>query len=92
MKKLLKIVIGIPKYLLVGIFLIFRFCISPFIPHTCKFTPTCSLYASESVQEWGFFIGAKLTLIRMLKCNPFSKAHGLDKVPININRYYKKIM
>ncbi len=91
MKNFFKVVINIPKYLLLGIFYIFRFCISPFIPHTCKFTPTCSVYASESTKEWGFFVGIFLTAKRLLKCNPFTKG-GLDPVPYNIKGYYKNLM
>ena len=82
MKKVLKAIISIPKYIALGLILIFKFCISPFLPHTCKFTPTCSHYASESFAEWGFFIGLKLTIIRLFKCSPFNKQCGLDKVPI----------
>lgn len=92
MKKVLKAIISIPKYIALGLILLFKFCISPFIPHTCKFTPTCSQYASESFAQWGFFIGLKLTISRLCRCNPFNKQSGLDKVPINPKKYYKNLM
>ena len=43
----------------------------------CKFTPTCSNYAIESYQTYGFFKGTYLTI---LKCGPWSKP-GYDPVP-----------
>lgn len=47
---------------------------------TCRFTPTCSQYALDAVQEWGILIGTGLTLIRLIRCNPFSRG-GEDPVP-----------
>jgi len=91
MKKFFKFIISIPKYIALGLIKIFKFCISPFIPHTCKFTPTCSQYASESFAEWGFFVGLKLTISRLFRCHPFSKG-GDDRVPINPKKFYKNIM
>ena len=95
MKKVLKaifnVIIFVPKYIAIGLILIFKGCISPFIPHTCKFTPTCSTYARDSFAEWGFFVGLGLTIKRLFRCHPFSKG-GIDKVPINPNGYYKNIM
>ena len=92
MKKVFKAIISIPKYIFIGLVLLFKFCISPFIPHTCKFTPTCSSYARQSFDEWGFFVGMHLTMSRLFRCNPFTKKHGLDKVPTNPKGYYKNIM
>ncbi len=46
----------------------------------CRFTPTCSEYALEAIDEWGFFAGGALALWRILRCNPFGKA-GYDPVP-----------
>jgi len=95
MKKVLKVtfdvIFFIPKYVAIGLILIFRACISPFIPHTCKFTPTCSNYARECFAEWGFFVGMGLTIKRLFRCHPFSHG-GLDKVPLNPRGYYKNIM
>lgn len=92
MKKVLKAIISIPKYIALGLILLYKFCISPFLPHTCKFTPSCSQYASESFAQWGFFIGLKLTISRLCRCNPLNKQPSLDKVPINPKKYYKNLM
>ncbi len=47
---------------------------------TCRFTPTCSRYCIEAIEEWGIVIGLALTVWRVLRCNPFCKG-GVDPVP-----------
>ena len=47
---------------------------------TCKFYPTCSVYATEAVEKYGAWKGGCLALRRILRCNPFSKG-GYDPVP-----------
>ena len=66
------------------IFLIkfYRKYISPYKPACCRFTPTCSQYALDAFEEWGFFRGAFLTLMRILRCHPFCRG-GEDPVPEN---------
>lgn len=91
MKKMLSFIISIPKYVAMILVAVFKFCISPLIPHACKFTPTCSAYASGSFAEWGFFMGMILTAKRLLRCNPHSKG-GKDPVPINPKKKYKNFM
>jgi len=46
----------------------------------CKFTPTCSSYAIEALEKYGFIKGSLLSIRRILRCNPFSKG-GFDPVP-----------
>ncbi len=91
MKKFFKVVISIPKYMARFFVAIFKFFISPFIPHSCKYSPTCSVYASEAFEEWGFFKGLGLTISRLARCNPKSKG-GTDCVPPNPNKKYKYFM
>ena len=45
----------------------------------CRFEPTCSQYAKESIEIHGAFIGGYYSLIRILKCGPWS-AGGVDEV------------
>lgn len=56
--------------------------ISPRKAPCCRFTPTCSQYAIEAIQEWGVIVGLVLALWRVLRCNPFGK-FGEDPVPVN---------
>ena len=54
--------------------------LSPFYGTTCKFYPSCSNYAYQAVERWGFRRGAWLALRRLLRCRPFSPG-GHDPVP-----------
>lgn len=47
---------------------------------TCKFYPTCSVYAVEAIEKHGAIKGTLLAVWRILRCNPFSKG-GYDPVP-----------
>ena len=46
----------------------------------CRFTPTCSEYAIESLSKYGFIKGWFLTIKRILRCNPWG-GKGYDHVP-----------
>ena len=60
---------------------LYQKCISPWKRYGhCKYYPTCSNYAIEAYQKYGFFKGTALTVWRILRCNPFSKG-GYDPVP-----------
>ena len=60
----------------------------PFSSHNaCRFIPTCSNYAIEALEEYGFFKGSYLSIKRIMRCHPFGKS-GFDPVPIR--RKYEK--
>lgn len=59
----------------------YRSFISPLLPPSCRFTPTCSQYALEALQVHGALKGSCLTLWRLLRCNPFNRHVGYDPVP-----------
>lgn len=58
----------------------YRKYISPLLPPSCRFTPTCSEYAMEAISKHGAFKGGLLALWRILRCNPLCKG-GYDPVP-----------
>jgi uncharacterized protein len=47
--------------------------------HSCRFTPTCSVYSYQAIEKYGVFKGGFMGLKRILKCNPFNKG-GYDPV------------
>ena len=48
---------------------------------SCRFEPTCSVYAYEAVERFGVARGTWLTLKRLLRCHPLSRTFGYDPVP-----------
>ncbi len=54
--------------------------ISPMLPPSCIYTPTCSHYGYEAISKYGIWKGGWLTLKRILRCRPFAKG-GYDPVP-----------
>ncbi|MFK5925160.1 MAG: membrane protein insertion efficiency factor YidD [Desulfuromusa sp.] len=68
------------KYLFILLIDIYRYCISPFTSSTCRFYPTCSSYARESILTFGTFKGIFYAVKRILKCHPYH-AGGFDPVP-----------
>jgi putative membrane protein insertion efficiency factor len=73
MKKLL-------SYLLIGLFKFYQYTISPILPSSCRYTPTCSNYSIEAVKKHGPFKGGYLSIKRILSCHPWG-GHGYDPVP-----------
>jgi len=54
---------------------VWRFFISPLYSWTncCRYNPSCSEYAKQAYSKYSFLYATKLTIFRMLRCNPFSK-------------------
>ncbi|MBW6520100.1 MAG: membrane protein insertion efficiency factor YidD [Desulfoarculaceae bacterium] len=57
----------------------YQYFISPLLPPTCRFTPTCSTYAIEAIERYGPWRGAYLAARRLLRCHPFCRG-GYDPV------------
>ncbi|HCC36627.1 MAG TPA: membrane protein insertion efficiency factor YidD [Treponema sp.] len=53
--------------------------ISPHFPARCRYYPTCSVYAIDAIEKYGFFRGCFKAIKRILRCHPFSKG-GYDPV------------
>ncbi|MGE4652812.1 MAG: membrane protein insertion efficiency factor YidD [Myxococcota bacterium] len=68
------------RVLVIGILRAYRACISPYLGPSCRFEPSCSLYAVEAVSLHGVCRGGWLTLQRLVRCAPWG-GQGLDPVP-----------
>lgn len=78
-KKVLSFIKRLPVSMAVGVIKIYRKFISPVKPPTCRFYPTCSQYALESLEKYGIIVGTGKALLRILKCHPFHPG-GYDPV------------
>ena len=70
-------IILLPRKILVKIIGLYQKYISPCMRKHCKYYPTCSEYTRQAVDKYGIIKGSLLGIIRILKCNPFSKG-GVD--------------
>lgn len=70
------------RRILIGFIKIYRYVLSPFVGQHCRFTPTCSEYATEAIELHGALKGSWLTLRRLSRCHPFHTG-GFDPVPDN---------
>jgi putative membrane protein insertion efficiency factor len=65
---------------LIAFIKLYQITLSPFFGQQCRFSPTCSQYAIESLQKHGIFKGLLLTIKRLSHCHPWHVG-GHDPVP-----------
>ena len=87
MRQMLKVLKTVWKYIgkFFGFILLlpvyfYRKCISPLTPPSCRYRPTCSLYAVQAIKKHGPIKGFYLATWRILRCNPWG-GYGYDPVP-----------
>lgn len=66
-----------PLMLLISIY---KICVSPVLPPSCRFYPSCSDYARGAIDSHGALRGVALAVKRLLKCHPYHDG-GYDPVP-----------
>jgi hypothetical protein len=72
--------IGKPlEWMLIGAVRLYQLCISPLLPRTCRFYPSCSRYMIDALRKNGPVIGLLQGLWRIMRCNPFCRG-GYDPV------------
>lgn len=65
------------KTFIIKVLKLYKKFISPLLPKSCKFVPTCSEYAVDAIIKYGIFKGLIKSIYRILRCNPFNKG-GYD--------------
>ena len=63
-----------------ALFVFYRGALRPILGTGCRFEPSCSSYAEQSIVRHGFWRGVRLGLTRVLRCHPFHPG-GFDPVP-----------
>jgi putative membrane protein insertion efficiency factor len=58
----------------------YQVAISPLLPPSCRYTPTCSVYSIEAIKKHGPLKGGWLAIKRIVSCNPWGGS-GHDPVP-----------
>ncbi len=69
-----------PQVIAISIVRSYQRWLSPLLGNNCRFTPTCSSYTIEAINNFGVLKGSWLASKRILRCHPLN-AGGLDPVP-----------
>ena len=68
------------KFVLKALIRGYQLLISPLLPATCRYAPTCSNYALVAVERFGPLRGGWMAIKRIVRCNPWHEG-GYDPVP-----------
>lgn len=78
--KTIRVILAVPKYLLLGLIAVYKYTVSPLLPGACRFAPTCSEYGAQAIKKYGFLKGGILLVKRISRCHPWGGS-GYDPVP-----------
>ncbi|HVG32386.1 MAG TPA: membrane protein insertion efficiency factor YidD [Pyrinomonadaceae bacterium] len=67
------------RFVLVTLLKFYKAAVSPLLPPSCRFVPTCSEYAREAIERHGAVRGTWMGTRRLLRCHPFHPG-GYDPV------------
>jgi uncharacterized protein len=70
----------------VGLVRGYQILISPYLPSSCRYTPSCSQYMIDALREHGFFKGLLLGTKRIGRCHPWG-GKGYDPVPKKVQEH-----
>ena len=68
------------SWILIGLVQAYRWLLSPILPPSCRYWPSCSSYAGEALARHGALAGGWLAVRRILSCHPWG-GWGYDPVP-----------
>ncbi len=77
---IIKAILSFISLIFIGVVKIYQWVISPILPQSCRYTPSCSTYTIEALKKHGPFKGGYYSIKRILSCNPWG-GHGHDPVP-----------
>ena len=78
----------IVTYPLILLVRVYQLIVSPMLGSNCRFMPTCSEYALESLKVYGLIKGTYLTIKRIGKCHPWG-SNGYDPIPTKMGKKIK---
>ena len=71
MPGLISKIVGLPAAVFIGCVRVYQIVISPMLPATCRFQPTCSAYAIEAIRKYGLLRGGIKAAWRIMRCHPW---------------------
>ncbi len=74
-----KKIVDLPRRWALFAIALYQRYVSPLLPRSCRFEPSCSAYAAEAIKRYGLLRGLPKALLRILKCQPFHPG-GYDPV------------
>lgn len=69
------------RWLFYGLIAFYKHTFSKAVGKSCIYTPTCSTYMYQAIDEWGTIRGVTMGIARIIRCNPLARG-GLDRVPL----------
>jgi len=81
----------LPQRALIALVRGYRLLLSPWLGSSCRFEPTCSVYALEALQRHGAAAGSYLSAARLLRCHPWCDG-GFDPVPTHAPSLFRHLV
>ena len=70
--KVLRAVLRMPAWILIGMVRLYQYTLSPIVGRNCRFHPSCSVYFIEAVRKYGRIAGTCRGIWRICRCNPWN--------------------
>ena len=87
--RIIRLIGRIISLFMIGLVKFYQLFISPALPSSCRFYPTCSSYSIEAIKRFGPVKGGFLSVKRVIRCNPWNPG-GYDPVPPKEEINWKK--